>query len=327
MLGEAAYNKFNPIADVCATDIDVNADWLNYADVREYKAIRKSVIDFGPDIIINLAALTDMEYCETNQEDTMLTNALGAENLALLAADLDIPYVYISTAGIFGGEKEFFNDFDTPNPLSCYAKSKYHGELATKHLVKKHYVIRAGWMMGGGPSKDKKFINKIYQQIMDGVTNLNAVDDKLGTPTYTIDFVEGLYLLCRSELYGTYNQVCEGSCSRHDVALEFVRLLGLENDIPVKKVPSEYFAEEYFAPRPLSEKLVCLKLKARDMYVMRDWKTCLHDYSAAFIRDLECRKGVRLSFSQKRKLDVVAIGKSGHAARAAKSKCETNHRT
>jgi len=290
MLGEAVYNKFNAIANVCATDIDVSANWLSYADVREYKAIKKSVFDFGPDIIVNLAALTDMEYCENNQENAWLTNALGAENLALLAANLDIPYVYISTAGIFGGEKEFFNDFDTPNPLSYYAKSKYHGELVTKQFVKKHFVVRAGWMMGGGPSKDKKFVNKIYRQIISGAKQLNVVDDKLGTPTYTVDFAEGLYRLVESELYGTYNQVCEGSCSRYDVALEFIKLLGLEKDVFVKKVPSDFFAEEYFAPRPPSEKLICMKLKARDIYIMRDWKTCLGDYSAVFIEDLTSRK-------------------------------------
>lgn len=290
MLGEAVYNKFNTIVNVCATDIDVSANWLSYADVREYKAIKKSVFDFGPDIIVNLAALTDMEYCENNQENAWLTNALGAENLALLAANLDIPYVYISTAGIFGGEKEFFNDFDTPNPLSYYAKSKYHGELVTKQFVKKHFVVRAGWMMGGGPSKDKKFVNKIYRQIISGAKQLNVVDDKLGTPTYTVDFAKGLYRLVESELYGTYNQVCEGSCSRYDVALEFIKLLGLEKDVFVKKVPSDFFAEEYFAPRPSSEKLVCMKLKARDIYVMRDWKTCLGDYSAVFIEDLTSRK-------------------------------------
>jgi dTDP-4-dehydrorhamnose reductase len=289
MLGEAVYGRFSPITTVCATDIDVNADWLGYADVREYKDIKKSVSNFAPDVVMNLAALTDMEYCEKNPEDAWLTNALGAENIALLAADLEIPYVYISTAGIFGGEKESFHDYDTPNPLSCYAKSKYQGELAAKQLVRKHYVVRAGWMMGGGPRKDKKFINKIYRQIMSGARQLHVVDDKLGTPTYTVDFAEGLKTLCESELYGTYNQVCEGSCSRYDVALEFIRLLGLEKDILLKKVTSDFFAEEYFAPRPPSEKLVCLKLKARDIYVMRDWKTCLGEYSNRFIEDLKTR--------------------------------------
>src|SRR3569623_163714 len=103
MLGQAVHAIFADRATVKATDIDLNEPWLEYADVRDH------------------AALTDMERCEMEQDNAWLTNALGAENLGLLANRLDVPLVYISTAGIFGGEKDTFNDFDTPNPLSCYA--------------------------------------------------------------------------------------------------------------------------------------------------------------------------------------------------------------
>jgi len=157
--------------------------------------------------------------------------------------------------------------------------------MFTKQYVHKHYVVRAGWMMGGGPRKDKKFINKIYQQIVNGATELNVVDDKLGTPTFTQDFAHGLLKLVESDQYGVYNQVCGGSCSRFDVAVEFVRLLGLSEEIKINKVSSDFFRHDYFAPRPRSEKLINMKLNARGLNVMREWQVCLQEYVAEFKDD------------------------------------------
>ncbi|MBK9446936.1 MAG: NAD(P)-dependent oxidoreductase [Betaproteobacteria bacterium] len=288
MLGAAMFAHLSKLgATVKATDIDCNESWLEYGDVREYSGIRESIFDFMPDLIINLAALTDLEFCETNEENSWLTNALGAENLGLVANELDVPYVYISTAGIVDGLIDVYNDFHTPNPLSIYAKSKCYGEQYVLRSVRKGYVIRAGWMMGGGPAKDKKFINKIYKQIRAGTTKLCVVDDKLGTPTYTVDFSSGLCVIVESGLFGLYNQVCSGVASRFDVAKEFVRLLGLADKVTVKVVPSDHFKSEYFAPRPASEKLVNLKLNQRNLNVMRDWKLCLQEYAEVFKADLQ----------------------------------------
>jgi len=286
MLGDAMYARLNAAgATVKATDINCVDNWLEYGDVRDFASIRTSIVDFKPDLIINLAALTDLEFCEKEQENSWLTNGLGAENLGLVANELDVPYVYISTAGIFGGERDLYNDFHAPNPLSVYAQSKYYGEQYVRNSVKKHFVLRAGWMMGGGPAKDKKFINKIYKQICAGSTELFVVDDKLGTPTFTVDFANGLCAIVESEQYGLYNQVCNGAASRFVVAQEFVRLMGLAEKIKVTVVPSDYFKEQYFAPRPASEKLVNLKLNQRGLNRMRDWQVCLEEYAAVYIAD------------------------------------------
>lgn len=288
MLGAALYQHLSKLGvKIKATDIDCNESWLGYGDVRDYSSIRKDIVEFGPDLIINLAALTDLEYCELNEENAWLTNALGAENLGLVARELDVPYVYISTAGIFDGLIDVYNDFHEPNPLSIYAKSKYYGERYVLRNVAKGYVIRAGWMMGGGPAKDKKFINKIYKQIRDGATELFVVDDKLGTPTYTVDFSRGLCRIAESGQYGLYNQVCGGAASRAEVASEFVRLLGLAGKVKVEVVDSDYFKRTYFAPRPASEKLINLKLNQRGLNVMRDWSVCLQEYVEVFKADLQ----------------------------------------
>ncbi|WP_339752678.1 SDR family oxidoreductase [uncultured Winogradskyella sp.] len=287
MLGRAVYSYFAKRCIVKATDIDLNIDWLEYADVRDYKSMEESINDFQPELIINLAALTDLEFCENNAENSWLTNALGAENIALISKKLGVPMVYISTAGIVDGEQDVYNDFDAPNPLGTYAKSKYHGEVFVKNYLEKFFVFRAGWMMGGGPKKDKKFINKIYQQIKSGQKELFIVDDKLGTPTYTHSFARGIFKVVETDLYGVYNQVCEGDCSRYEVAVELVDLLGLSDDIKITKVSSDYFKEEYFAPRPASEKLINMKLNARGINFMPHWKEALRDYSKEFNTDLQ----------------------------------------
>ncbi|MDG1822958.1 MAG: NAD(P)-dependent oxidoreductase [Flavobacteriaceae bacterium] len=287
MLGDSVYRLFSENATVLATDLTPNEEWLSFADVRDYDSVKKVALDFKPDLIINLAALTDLEYCEKNPENTWLTNALGPENTALIADYLDIPLVYISTAGIVDGLQDVYNDFDKPNPLSLYAKAKYHGELFTTSFLKKHFVFRAGWMMGGGPQKDKKFINKLFKQLNSGAKELFVVDDKLGTPTYTKSFAKGILNVVESGLYGVYNQVCEGECSRYDVAKEFVKLLDLDNTVKITKVDSDYFKSDYFATRPASEKLVNLKLGARGLNVMPHWKDALEAYSTEFIKELK----------------------------------------
>lgn len=277
MLGAAVYAHFSPISTVLATDIDLNEPWLESVDVRDYWQVMRRVHDFRPHLIINLAAMTDLETCERNPEDAWLTNALGAENVGLVASALGITYVYVSTAGVFDGKRDVYTDFDLPNPLSHYARSKYHGEAWTTRSVERHFVLRAGWMMGGG-RKDKKFIGKVRRQIDAGVETIYAVTDKLGTPTYTVDFACGIQRVVESEAYGLYNQVCVGTASRYGVAVALVDALGLSDRVYVKPVRSDHFAAEYFAMRPASEQLVNMKLRARGLDVMRDWRICLKEY-------------------------------------------------
>jgi dTDP-4-dehydrorhamnose reductase len=225
--------------------------------------------------------MTDLEVCEEQDDAAWLTNGFGAENAAVVAARFGIPIIHISTAGIFDGSKEIFTDFDQPNPMCVYAKSKYYGELAVQRFTPDHYVLRAGWMMGGGPEFDKKFINKIFRQIQGGATDIYAVSDKLGTPTYTHDFAANGWRVLHSGFPGVYNQVCTGVSSRYDVAVEFVRLLD-RPDIAVHAVTSDHFAASYYAPRPASEMLVNTKLDARGMNGMRSWQESLAEYAPLY---------------------------------------------
>jgi dTDP-4-dehydrorhamnose reductase len=278
MLGEAFYKVFSKKYTLRCTDIDVNENWLSYMDFRAFNSYKKDVESFNPDYLFHLGAFTDLEFCENNIEQTYITNTLSVENATMICNELNIPILYISTAGIFDGSKDFFDDWDLPSPMCHYARSKYAGELYVEKNANKYIICRAGWMMGGGPEKDKKFVSKIFKQIKSGKKELNIVNDKLGTPTYTHDFARNVEVLLESELWGLYNMVCEGMTGRFDVAKEMLSILGLENDIQLNAVSSEFWSEEYFAARPNSERLINSKLNARKLNVMRDWKICLKEY-------------------------------------------------
>src|ERR1035437_10190108 len=278
MLGGAFYTQFKDDYEIRCTDIDVNEKWLSLLDFRDYEAYRTDVIEFKPDYLFHLGAFTDLEYCELHVEETYRTNTLSVENACYIANELDIPLLYISTAGIFDGNKELYDDWDLPNPLGHYARSKYAGELFVKENVRKHLICRAGWMMGGGPKKDKKFIQKLMQQIKVGKKELYIVDDKDGTPTFTHDFAKNVKALIEKEYWGLYNMVCGGGTSRAEVAFELLKVLNLHDKIKITLVTSDYFSKEYFAPRPSCERLVNKKLDLRQLNIMSDWKIALKEY-------------------------------------------------
>jgi len=281
MLGEAVYLRFKDFCKVYATDIDLNEKWLSYLDVTDHNKVKQFLKKIKPNYIVHLAALTDMEYCELNPKESYTVNSGGVENLISYARPNNIPFLYISTAGIFDGKKDTFKEEDAPNPLSIYARSKYDGELIAKS-IKKHIVVRAGWMMGGGPKKDKKFINKIVKQLRKGAKEIFVVDDKIGTPCYTYDLANSIFYLLDNNNYGVYHGACEGGSSRYDVAEFILDKLKLKDKVKLTKVDSSYFKKDFFAPRPYSEKLVNIKLKKLNPKLTRDWKVCLEEYLDKF---------------------------------------------
>lgn len=282
MLGEAFYTQFKDDFELKCTDIDTNENWLSYLDFRDYESYRAKVKDFKPDFLFHLGAFTDLEYCETHIEETYKTNTLSVENACYIANELEIPLLYISTAGIFDGKKELYDDWDLPNPLGHYARSKYAGELFVKENVRKHLVCRAGWMMGGGPKKDKKFIQKLMKQIKDGKQELFIVDDKDGTPTFTHDFAKNVKALLTAEHWGLYNMVCGGQTSRYEVTKELLKILNLHEKIKLTAVKSDYFKEIYFAERPACERLVNSKLSMRNLNLMQNWQVALKEYVSQY---------------------------------------------
>ena len=282
MLGEAFYEQFKEDYEIKCSDIDVNESWLTYLDFRDFDDYKNDVEDFNPDYLFHLGAYTDLEYCEENKDDTYKTNTLSVENAVFIANKLDVPLLYISTAGIFDGKKDFYDDWDIPNPLGTYARSKYMAEKYVLENTRRYLICRAGWMMGAGPKKDKKFIQKLMQQLRDGKKELYVVNDKDGTPTYTHDFALTVKELIKNEFWGLYNCVCGGQTSRLEVAKELVRLLNKEDEIKIISVDSDYFKDLYYAERPPSERLITKKLDLRGVNKMRNWKVSLKEYLAGY---------------------------------------------
>ena len=286
MLGLAFYEEFKNQYELRASDIDLNEDWLHGLDFRDYESYSKEVTDFSPDWLFHLGAYTDLEYCELNSEDTYLTNTESVKHATKISNDIGIPLLYVSTAGIFDGKKDTYDENDQPVPLGHYGNSKYLGEVHVQENCKDFIICRAGWMMGGGERKDKKFIQKLIKQISEGQKELFIVDDKDGTPTYTHDFANNSKALIESSHRGLFNMVCGGLTSRYEVAKELLNLLGLDNSIKINKVTSDYFKEEYFAERPACERLINKRLDDLEMNTMRDWKIALKECIETYYPDL-----------------------------------------
>ena len=282
--------------EVTVTDIDLSnpAPWgpggpvIAELDVREWAALADAFAAIRPELVVHLAAGTSLEFADANEDATYLTNTIATKYIALQARKHGAAMVYISTAGVFDGTKpsEVYTEYDEPNPLNVYGQTKYYGELIVKEFVDRHFIIRAGWMVGGGRSKDHKFVAQMLQQIRDGKTTLHAVGDKLGTPTYTPDFARTFIGLIDSGLFGLYHMACGGRGSRFDVAARIIEVLGMTDRIELIEVDSDFFAEQFPSVRPHSEIMRNMNLDVQDMNLMRPWQVALEEYLHREFSDL-----------------------------------------
>lgn len=244
-------------------------------DVREPSEVMKAVADAKPEVVLHLAAATDVDLCEQDPDSAYHTNAIGTQNVALACQAFDVTLVYISTAGVFWGDKpEPYIEFDNPNPANIYGRSKLAGEQIVSTLLRRYYIVRAGWMIGGG-KKDKKFVGKIARLILEGKNPVRVVSDKLGSPTYGKDLLTGIRNLLTTDYFGLYHMVNRGFCSRYDVALTLRELLQRPG-VEIAPVSSAYFPLP--APRARSEAMRNLKLELLGLNSMRPWQDALWEY-------------------------------------------------
>lgn len=260
--------------DVCATDLQTE-DGIDYLDVTKPRDVENCVRHVDPDILIHLAAKTDVDSCELNPQESHQANTVGTGNVVKACETAKIPLVFISTIGVFDGEKiEPYVETDIPNPINVYGKTKLEAEETVCDSLQDYYIVRAGWMMGGGPSKDKKFVGKIIGQLQTN-NEIMAVTDKLGSPTYAVDFSKCLSKLIRTRHYGLYHCTNKGSASRFEVAQSILRYLGRE-DVRLSPVDSTRFPLP--ARRARSEVSRNYKLELLGLDSMRPWQEALYDY-------------------------------------------------
>jgi len=248
-------------------------------DIRDPEAVKSVIEESRPDAILHLAAVTDVDRCEQEPDWAFHVNAIGTQNIALACQRCSIPLIYVSTAAIFSGDKkEPYNEFDFPKPANVYGHSKLGGEQIIASLLRQYYIVRAGWMIGGGVQKDKKFVGKIVRLIFEGREELSVVDDKIGSPTYARDLLAGIKTLIETGYYGVYHMVNRGSGSRYEIALVVREALG-RPDVSIVPVSSASFPLP--APRGRSEALHNLKLQLLELDQMRPWEDALREYVAS----------------------------------------------
>lgn len=281
MLGKAFYSQFKNDYQLKCTDINVNKDWLSYCDIIDRKEYITQVVDFKPDYLFHLGALTDLEYCELHRNNTIITNKQSVGYAVSIANRLDIPLLYIGTAAIFDGKKSAYGEEDKPNPLSVYAKTKYEGEKIVLRDAKKHLVCRASWMVGG-TEEDKNFIQLILKKIQFGEKTIHAVNDKRGTISYAHDFAKNVKLLIEEGHEGLFNMANIGATSRVEIVRQMVSTLELEEEVEVIEVPSSYFEKTYHAPRPDNECLINNRLNRLGLNIMQHWKVALKEYLKSY---------------------------------------------
>jgi dTDP-4-dehydrorhamnose reductase len=260
--------------EVYATDL-LNENQIDYLDITKAKDVEDRVRRIDPDILIHLAAKTDVDSCELNPRESHEVNTVGTENVVKACRIAEIPLVHVSTIGVFDGEKvEPYIETDVPNPINVYGKTKLEAEKIVSNSVEDYYIVRAGWMMGGGPSKDKKFVGKIIRQVEKN-SEIMAVTDKIGSPTYAVDFSECLVNLIRTRHYGLYHCTNKGSASRFDVAQDILQHLRRED---VRLIPVDSSRFPLPAKRAPSEVSRNQRLESIGLDSMRPWREALHDY-------------------------------------------------
>lgn len=258
--------------DLVLTDIKDN---FNRLDVRDPQVVMQIITKIKPSVVLHLAAATDVDLCEKQPDLAYQTNAVGTQNVALACQQVGCLLVYISTAGVFWGDKpEPYTEFDLPRTANIYGDSKWHGERIITALLNKFFICRAGWMFGGG-KRDTKFVGKITQLMLQGKKRLKVVDDKFGSPTYARDLLRTIRNLLGTNYYGLYHMANKGVASRYEVAMAIRDTLGME-DVEIEPVNSAHFPLP--APRARSEMMRNYKLDLLDMNDIAPWQKALKEY-------------------------------------------------
>ncbi len=188
-------------------------------------AATERIVAERPDLVVHPAAWTDVDGCARDPDRALLVNGLGTRHIALACRQLDVPMLYISTNEVFDGRaSEPYLEWDAPNPINPYARSKYAGEHFVRELLPRFYIVRVAWVFGG----QRNFVRTILRLASER-ERLTVVDDEIGNPTYAVDLAAAVARLIHVPAYGTYHLVNEGYCSRYGFAREILRQAGLEH--------------------------------------------------------------------------------------------------
>jgi len=252
------------VPDVRGIDVDT-------LDITDLEAVREEFNRFKPEIVINSAAYTDVDGCETNQETAYKVNAVGPANLAIAAQEVGAGLLHVSTDYVFDGSAtKPYLETDPVNPQSIYGLTKLAGELAVQTLAEKWFIARTAWLYGHGGNNFVKTIQKVAKE----KGRLKVVNDQQGSPTFSKDLAEKIAEIVASGQFGLYHVTNSGQCSWYDFAKEIVKLSGIEAE--VTPCTTDEFPRP--AKRPAYSVMVNHNLELRGIPAMRPWQEALRAY-------------------------------------------------
>ena len=242
-------------------------------DIGDTPAVLAVIGDQRPHAIINCAAWTDVDGCESDAQKAERVNSFGPENLARAARDTNAVLITISTDYVFDGAKEgFYTQRDQPSPISVYGKYKLEGERRAQQAHARTIVVRSGYIFGPG---GKNFLSNVVSRAERGET-LKAIADYWGTPTYGDDLAVRLRELAVRDLPGIYHVVNSGDgASFETFSREALRLAGLD-DAHLEVVQGDSLGRP--APRPHNSRLKCLLSEAIGLAPLRPWQAALEHF-------------------------------------------------
>jgi dTDP-4-dehydrorhamnose reductase len=264
-LGQALQRQF-------ARDAVLPVD-LPECDITDRACLMQTLSDFRPNVVIHTAAVTNVDGCARDPDAAYRVNALGTQNVALACQATDSIMLYISTNEVFDGQKtEPYLEFDTPNPINVYARSKWAGELVVHDLLTRFYIVRIAWLYGIGGNH---FVRKVIQRA-DELGHLHYVTDEIGSPTYAEDVARGIRQLVQTGAFGVYHFVNDGIASRFDFVREILKLTG-RSHVSLEPIKLADFARLSTPPPYTPLRNLC---GAAQGITFRSWQAALADYIA-----------------------------------------------
>lgn len=255
------------------TDV-VEEEGVISLDITDIEAVLKLARERKPDVIINCAAHTNVDKCEEQWDLAYKINAIGPRNLSIAARELDAKMIHVSTDYVFEGNGiKPYTEFDTPNPVSAYGKTKLAGENFVKEFAPKYFILRTAWLYGDG----KNFV-KTMLKLAENHDEVSVVCDQLGTPTSAVELAKMIHYLEQTENYGLFHATCEGDTNWADFAEEIFKLAG--KNTKVNHVTSVQYKEmnPASANRPSYGILDNYMLRLTSDYKMADWHEALKIY-------------------------------------------------
>lgn len=238
-------------------------------DITNSVAVMNVVQDLKPDIIINCAAHTGVDLCETEQEKAHRINAVGPKNLAKAANAMECKLVHVSTDYVFSGEEKApYTEESETKPQSVYGRTKLEGEELVKENCVKYFIVRTAWLYGEG----RNFV-KTMLSLADANPEIRVVCDQFGSPTSALELARAIVFLMETKEYGTYHATCEGVASWYEFATEIFHQAG--KNVAVKPI----LTIDYPTPAVRPKNSVLENRKFKELgYSMKPWKEALQEY-------------------------------------------------